>query len=180
MLAALATFASMAWGLLSHVPHELKIALAMLAGTCIALSLLVSGYVVIRFPLLSLSPAIAGDTFDVQIGTRHRRLVMLLRILALVFFGVGAILVPWRGLDSAVELLFLCYSVVMIPVLVWLIFAYESAANPIVATLARSTFGVSLALLPLYAPLLVIGAMRCLWDAQGSRTISSSQSVWPG
>jgi hypothetical protein len=121
-----------------------------------------SGYVVIRFPLLSLSPAIVGDNFDAQIGTRHRRLVMLLRILALVFFVTGAILVPWKGLDTVVELLFVGYAVVMIPVLVWLLFAYDSVSSPIVATLSRSTFGIGIVAFPLYLPLLFIGAMRCL------------------
>ena len=179
MLAALATLASMAWGLLSQLPQELKVALAILAGTSVASSLLVSGYVVIRFPLLSLSPAIVGDKFDAQIGTRHRRLVTLLRILVLVFFVMGAILVPWKGLDTVVELLFLCYAVVMIPVLAWLIFAYDSVANPIVATLSRNTFGFGIAAFPLYLPLLFIGAMRCLWDAPGPRLTTSAQSVRP-
>jgi hypothetical protein len=179
MLAALATLASMAWGLLSQVPQELKVALATLAGTCVASSLLVSGYVVIRFPLLSLAPAIVGDRFDVQIGTRHRRLVMLLRILALVFFVTGAVLVPWKGLDTVVELLFVGYAVVMIPVLVWLLFAYDSVSSPIVATLSRSTFGIGIVAFPLYLPLLFIGAMRCLWDAPGPRLTTSAKSAWP-
>ncbi len=132
-----------------------------LAGIAVALALLVSGYVVVRYPFLSLTPALAGDRFEGQLGPRNRRPVQILRILALAFFIMGVILVPLRGIDNLVESLFVCYASTMIPVLAWLVVAYDPVSHPTVATLIRSTFGIGIALFPLYIPMLVLGSMRC-------------------
>ena len=161
ILAALVVLASTAWGILSNLPQDIKLAMAMLSGIAVASSLLVSGYVIVRYPFLSLTPALAGDRFEDQLGMHNRWPVLILNILALAFFVMGVVLVPLRGIDTITEVLFVCYAIIMIPVLAFLIFVYGPVSHPTVATLIRSTFGIGIAFFPLYIPMLAIGSIRC-------------------
>lgn len=142
------------------MPQDIKLAMVASYGLLVALSLLVSGYVVVRYPLLSASADLAGDRFEDQLGTRTRRSVAILRLLALAFFIMSVVFVPLRGINTTIEFLFFGYAIIMIPVLTWLIFSYDPISHPTVATLIRSTFGIGIAFFPLYIPMLVTGSIR--------------------
>jgi hypothetical protein len=83
MLTVLVLAASTTSAYVGRGPSVVKIGFACLFGLFVIASLIVSVYVVVRYPYLSLLRPIDGDHFDKQIGPNANRLVRILKILAL-------------------------------------------------------------------------------------------------
>ncbi|QDU97381.1 hypothetical protein [Lignipirellula cremea] len=161
MSVTLLLLASTAFGLLGKLPPVGRVVVLAGLGMVIVVSFLLSAYVVVRYPYLSLVGASDGDLFDRQVGSNLGWLTSVLKVLGLLFLVMAVVLIARRGFVSPAAVLFFVYALVMIPVLLFLFFWYRPASHPTVATLIRSTFGVGLLLFPLFLPFVIIGSFRC-------------------
>jgi len=138
----------------------------------ISVALLVSFYVIIRYPYISLVEPSDSDEFTRNYG-RNRivyKAVNCLAILTIAMILTGMIVggihdsrLGWKIAYAAPLLMFLLFH----------LFAYDPVQHPTVATFLRSTLGLGVILLPIYLPAIFIGCLRCrrLIDAADANAV---------
>lgn len=161
MSLVLVALASLVFGFFAGVPVQIRIWIVCACGLVVLVSFGLTAYVVVRYPYISLVIPTDGDLFSQQQGSSLGRLVRILNSLAILFLIVGPAIVITRGIDTPFEIVFLVYSALMLPLLLFLRFLYSSESHPTLATLIRSTFGIGLALFPIFLPVVAVGSVRC-------------------
>ena len=126
----------------------------------VAVGLLSSVYVIIRYPFLSLVEPADGDQFTKHFGM-HPIVYKILSCLAILVILFLMFTIVFLGINGERSILFLCYLAVTLAFLIFHAFFYTSVQYPTVATFLRSTVGLGVLLLPLYLPVILLGAIRC-------------------
>jgi hypothetical protein len=139
------------------IPMDVKRLILSTVGLVVLFSLLLSCYVIIRYPYLSLIEPDDGDLYSRFVRARRWMLKFLgvSTSVSLVLLSVMQFLVsktwswwPLYGLTLALFVIFLT-------------FFYRSEYYPTIATFLRATLGAGIFFFPLFIPVLLIGSFRC-------------------
>jgi hypothetical protein len=124
-------------------------------------SLILSNYVVARYPFLSLVEPEDGDYFSKYFSAAGGCLYKLLKFVGILVTVVALGSLFSLGIDSVYRVLVVAYLMVMLGFLIFFNFVYDSIKHPTVTTLIRATLGLGIVLFPFFIPSLVIGSLRC-------------------
>ena len=163
MLAAVATLLFSRSLAIPRWPILAKWSLAAVIGGIVVFALVVSSYVVIRYPYLSLVQTRDGDVFSAQFTSKTlakiTKTVGLLTLFLLLGVLVGVTAV--EGIANPWQVAALAYVLILFLFVTHLCFGYDADSNPTIATFIRSTLGLGVVLMPLFIPVLVVGSLRC-------------------
>lgn len=142
-------------------PEKIKIVAVSILGAMVVVCLLISHYVIIRYPYISLVESEDGDMFSRHFPTAGSALYLILKAVGLMLpltLMVGC----WAtGFQNAASKFIFVYCLFLFFFLVHFTFFYNSLKHPTIATFIRSTLGLGIPLYPLYGLTIAIGSWRC-------------------
>jgi len=142
------------------LPENLQVSVGNAIYLIAAISLCVSFYVIVRYPLLSLFEPSGGDQFKKYFASSGGRVYKILKIAALAAVLIVIISMLLDGKNNLQESLKLVYFVAMFGCLIFMTFIYKPASHPAVATFIRATLGVGVLVFPIFIPALIVGSIR--------------------
>ena len=150
-----------------NMPPVVAIIAGSIIGANVGGSLLVSQYVIVRYPFLSLIEPADGDYFAKQISAGSR-LLPLIKWFGMLMFVFMIVMISIQGIRKPIQVGVIIYSIFMLGFMIFLTFKYDPVTHPTVATYIRSTIGIGVLLFPIFIPALIVGGIRCrrLLEAQ--------------
>lgn len=142
------------------LPQNAQVVVGVTIYLIAGISLCVSFYVIVRYPLLSLFEPSGGDQFMKYFASSGGRVYKILKIAALAAVLIVIISMLLDGKNNLQESLKLVYFVAMFGCLLFMTFIYKPASHPAVATFIRATLGVGLLVFPIFIPALIVGSIR--------------------
>ena len=143
------------------VPLPFKIVAWSVFGAIAFCSLVISHYVIIRYPFISLVEPAGGDPFTHHFKSHGSWLYTLLKLATLFALLVTATIIVIGGIRNIPTAIILAYCVVLVIFMLFFTFWYDPNQHPTIATFIRSTLGLGILLYPLYSVTILIGAWRC-------------------
>lgn len=138
----------------------MQFAVGAASGVCAAVGCIATYYAVIRYPYMGLVDAADGDLYSKYVGSK-RRWVQVAAILACLAIAAAGIMGPMAdGRVIGWEWLVIFYSSAVFFFVIFLIFYYDRADHPAIATFLRCSMGLGILLFPLFIPAILIGSMR--------------------
>jgi hypothetical protein len=147
--------------LIRVAPQLVKTAVFAMLGVVVLASLVISNYVVIRYPYISLVESEDGDPFSKHFASQGSWLYWVLKLVGLVTPAIIVAGILCAGIDSPAKLVALGYCAILTVFMVFFTFFYDPIRHPTVATFIRSTLGLGIALFPVFGISIAIGSIRC-------------------
>ncbi len=146
-----------------QIPDFARSILLCSIAAIVLLSVLLTSYVVVRYPYLALVRTRKADVFFSIFTSRFLRGVMKavgLSILSLLTLGLTHAVLN-EGLNDLRAVILLAYVAVVFAFVFYLSFIHNPRTHPTVATFVRSSLGIGVLLVPVLLPALIVGSMRC-------------------
>ncbi len=147
--------------LLRIAPANIRTLILCCLGLLVTGCLLLSHYVIVRYPYISLVEPHDDDPFSKHFPSTGSRLYMFLKLIGLLVPFLIALAIWATGFQDAASKLTFSYCILSFLFMVYFTFAYDSVQHPTVATFVRSTLGLGIPLYPFYILTIAIGAFRC-------------------
>lgn len=153
------------------VPEKVRVVMFAVLGVVVLGSLLVSNYVLIRYPYISLVEPENGDPFSKHFASQGSWLYWALKLFGLATAVVVTLSMIVVGIDSPAKMFALAYGIALTLFMVFLTFFFQPLKHPTISTFIRSTLGLGIAFFPLFAVSIAIGSLRCrrLLDSRGEQ-----------
>lgn len=146
---------------LRQCPESIKFAGVSILGAIVLTCLLISHYVIIRYPYLSLVEPEDGDMFSRHFPSAGSVLYVVLKVIG-VLIPLTILLGCWAsGFQNVAAKFTFVYCTLLFLFMVHFTFLYDSLKHPTITTFIRSTLGLGIPLYPFYALTIAIGSWRC-------------------
>lgn len=142
-------------------PAVLRAIVLSCLGLLVFCCLLLSHYVVIRYPYISLVEPEDGDSFSRHFASAGSSLYVFLKVAGLLVPFLIATAIWVTGFQDIASTLTFAYCIPLIVFMSYFIVAYDSVQHPTITTFVRSTLGLGVPLYPFYIVTIVIGVVRC-------------------
>lgn len=146
---------------LRAVPVNGKLVIGAVFAVIVAISLLISNYVIVRYPYISLVEPEDGDHFSKHFASAGSPIYKLIKLLGFLVPIVTVISIFGTGVDTLPKVGVLIYLLILIPFMYFFNFRYDPIKHPTISTMIRSTLGFGIVLFPLFLPSVILGSMRC-------------------
>lgn len=143
-----------------NAPMNVRIVVGSILGAIVLFSLLVSYYVIVRYPYLSLVQT-SDDHFTKHFSMSGTWLYSLLKVLSTLVVLVLMISIVLQGVNDMKKTLVLIYLMIMFGFLNFMTFKYNPVDHPTISTFVRATLGVGVLLFPFFIPAIFLGSVRC-------------------
>jgi len=150
-----------------NVPPIVRTVLLALILTVMAGALLLSNYVIIKYPYLSLVEPEDGDPFTRHYASHGSCLYSVLKYVAIVTVAGILLGIVSSGIDTTPKIVSVIYLGMLLPFLVFLTLFYDPVRHPTISTFIRATLGIGIVLFPLFAITIAIGVFRCWYLLAG-------------
>jgi len=142
-------------------PQAVRIFVLGVLGAIVLGSLLISNYVIIKYPFISLVDPEDGDPFSQHYASHGSWLYRVLKFIALITPLALAAGIFCSGISDTPKLICFVYCIILVAFMLFFTIWYSPVRHPTVSTFVRSTLGLGIVLYPLYAVSIFIGAWRC-------------------
>lgn len=142
-------------------PDGIKTIVLSMIGLLIVGCLILSHYVIIRYPYISLVLPNDGDPFSTHFASAGSRLYTVLKFIGLVCPAVIALAIALAGFRNLASQITFVYCILLFLFMLFFTFIYEPVRHPTITTFVRSTLGLGIPLYPIYAVTIMIGSWRC-------------------
>ena len=161
MAISMFTLTLIGFSLKQNVPPMVRTVLLSLILTVMAGALLLSNYVIIKYPFLSLVEPEDGDPFSNHYASHGSCLYVVLKFVAVITVAGILVGIISGGVDTTAKFVSVVYLGMLLPFLAFLTLIYDPIRHPTISTFIRATLGVGIILFPLFAISITIGSLRC-------------------
>lgn len=148
-------------------PIARTVVLSLLLGLAGSV-LLLSNFVIIKYPYLSLVEPDDGDPFTHNYASHGSCLYKVLKYVAMITVAVLIVSLAVADIDTIEKALLIIYFSVMLFFLTFLTLFFDPVRHPTIATFIRATLGVGIVLFPFFVISIAIGSVRCWYLLSGT------------